>query len=124
MKVNQGYREQEDADIVEDNEVMKFVHAIIAADMEKEWRERVKPDSLSGEERNTIMKWRIEAEKKSAEKSYWIRIGVLEASGLTEEQARGKIYQDLIDKGDIKMAKTMREFQNKVHPLDNSGKRS
>ena len=54
---------------------------------------------------------------KSAEILYWFRLGVLMAGGLSEAQAREKIYQDLIDKGDLKAAKAMREFQNKVHPL-------
>lgn len=48
---------------------------------------------------------------------YWYRIGVLKAEGLTPEQAREKIYQDFLKKGDLKGAEVMCEFQNKVHPL-------
>ena len=54
---------------------------------------------------------------KSVEATYCFRIGVLMGEGLTIEQAREKIYKDLLDKGDLRLAKMMREFQNRVHPL-------
>ncbi len=38
------------------------------------------------------------------------------AEGLTTEEAREKVYQDLIEKGDLKGAKALRAFQDKVHP--------
>jgi hypothetical protein len=37
--------------------------------------------------------------------------------GYTHEQAPEKIYQDLIDKGDLTGAKNMRDCQDKVHSV-------
>jgi hypothetical protein len=113
---NQRDREEE-ANIKEDNETIAFIHEILAADLENERQEQVKPDTFSQEEPNTLMKWAMESEIKKAEMWYWFRIGILKAEGLTVEQAREKMYQDLIDKGSLKAAKLMREFQDKVHPL-------
>jgi hypothetical protein len=41
----------------------------------------------------------------------------LMGEGLTLEQAREKVYQDLLKKGDLERAKMMRAFQDVVHPL-------
>ncbi len=111
------YREEEDAAIEEENELMKFVHAVLVADMENERQGRVKPDTLSEEERNALIRFGIESEMKKTEMFYWLRIGVLTATGLTSEQAREKMYQELLEKGDLKGAKMIREFQDKVHPV-------
>jgi hypothetical protein len=117
MRENMKYREEEDAAIKEENKSMKMTHAVLAADMENERRGRVKRDALSEEEHNPIIRFGIETEMKKAERTYWDRIGVLKTEGLTPEQAREKIYQDLLEKGDLKGAKMIREFQDKVHPL-------
>jgi hypothetical protein len=85
--------------------------------MENERRGRVKPDRLSEEELGIVIKWALNTEKKKTEISYWIRIVALMAQGLTMEQAREKIYQDVLKKGDTKSAKMLREFQDRVHPL-------
>jgi hypothetical protein len=111
------YREEEGADIQEENKMMALLHKILAVDLENERRGRVKPDTFSEEEHNAIMRWGIESEMKKAEIWYWFRIGILKAEGLTIEQAREKIYQALVNKGDLKRAKMIREFQDKVHPL-------
>ena len=63
------------------------------------------------------MRLGVEAEMKKVEIIYWFRIGALKAEGLTTEQAHEKIYQDLLEKNDLKGAGMIREFQNKVHPL-------
>jgi len=54
---------------------------------------------------------------KKSEITYWLRIGALMAAGLTREKAREKMYQDLLEKGDLKGAKMVRVFQDKVHLL-------
>jgi hypothetical protein len=41
----------------------------------------------------------------------------LMTEGLTLDQAREKVYQDLLKKGDLEGAKMMREYQDVVHPL-------
>ncbi len=118
---NMKYREEEDAGIEEDNKMMALFHQVLATDMENERKERVKPDTLSDEERNVIIRLGVEAEMKKAEIWYWFRIGTLKTEGLTPEQAREKIYQDFLEKGDLKGAKMIREFQDKVHPLKTNG---
>jgi hypothetical protein len=117
MQENMKYRQQEDADIEEHNKYMGFFHKVLATDMEKERRGQLKPDTFSEEERNTVIRLGLEREMKKVEIAYWLRIGSLKAEGITTEQAREKIYQDLLEKGDLKGAKVIREFQDKVHPL-------
>jgi hypothetical protein len=117
MKENQKYREEEDADIGEQNHFLEFVHGVLAAAAKQEREERVKPDTLSEEERTALVRYGLETQMKKLEMWYWYRVGSLKAEGLTPEQAREKIYQDLINKGDLKEAKLLRGFQDKVHPL-------
>jgi hypothetical protein len=117
MRENTKYREEEDAEIKEDNKIMALFHQILAADMENERKGRVKPGTFSEEERNAIIRWGVEQERKKLELAYWLHTGALIAEGLTAEQAREKIYQDLLEKNDLKGAKLMREFQDNVHPL-------
>jgi hypothetical protein len=121
IKENKRIRKEEDADINEDNELMKMTHAVLAADMENQRKGRVKPDKLTAEERDALIKYGIKSEMKQTEMFYWIHIGNLMAEGFTLEQAREKMYQDLLKKGDLKVAKAMREFQDKVHPLKTNG---
>lgn len=111
------YHEQEDAEITEENKIMAFFHRVLAVDMENERGGRVKPDKLSEEERDAIIKFAIDSEMKKTETVYWLRIGILMAAGLTKEEAREKMYQDLLEKGDLKRAKMLRAFQDKVHPV-------
>jgi hypothetical protein len=118
MQERKKYRQEEDSDIEEWNRWMGFVHKVLAADMENERKGQVKTDRLSEEEREAIIRLGVEAEMEKAEIWYWFRIGSLKAEGLTPEQAREKMYQDLLEKGDLKVAKMMREFQDKVHPLN------
>jgi hypothetical protein len=117
MQENMKYREEEDADIKQDNELMKLVHAILAKEMENEREGRIKPDTLSDEERNIAIKRGIEIEKKKTELSYWLRIGALMVQGLSREEAREKIYKDVLDKCDPKTVNIFREFQNKIDPI-------
>jgi 16S rRNA G966 N2-methylase RsmD len=60
--------------------------------------------------------WVFNDNVNSPEIKKWLRIGVLEATGLTEE-AREKLYRDLLEKDDIKGAKMLCEFQDRVHPV-------
>jgi hypothetical protein len=62
----------------------------------------------------------VDAEIKDLKMWYWPRIYYLKAEGNSEEQAREKIYQNLLAKGNIKAAKLMRELQDKIHPLKNN----
>jgi hypothetical protein len=117
MQENMKFREEEDADIQEENKTMALYHKILAVDMENERKGRIKPDTFSEEERNAIIRLGEKFEMKKVEIWYWYRIGSLMAEGLTTEQAREKVYQYLIEKGDLKGAKALRAFQDRVHPL-------
>jgi hypothetical protein len=94
---NMKYREEEDADIKEENKLMKMTHAVLAADMENERKGRVKPDTLSEEEHNEIMRYGFKAQMEKIKELYWLLIGILMAEGYTPEQAREKMYQDLLN---------------------------
>ena len=115
------YREEEDDEITEENKILVLLHKTLAADLSNERKGRVKPDRLSEEERAALVKRGIASEMKKIESLYWIRVGVLMAEGLTEEQARERIYQDIEKDGDPNKAKAMREFQDKIHPLKING---
>jgi predicted transcriptional regulator len=117
MQENKKYREERDSDIAEENRAIAFTRKVIEAAVMQEQQGNSKPDKLSEEERNSILKYGINARKRKLEKSYWQRIAALIAGGLTPEQAREKIYQDLIEKGDLNGAKLVQEYQNAVHPL-------
>jgi hypothetical protein len=120
MKENQIDREEEDEDIKEENKNIEFIHRLIEAEVENEKQGRVSPDTLSDEERNVILKWGQQSALKKLERTYWLRIAELMVEGKTMEQGREKIYQDLLDKGDIEGAKSMRKYQDRIHPLKNN----
>jgi hypothetical protein len=117
MWEHKKHREDVDANIQEWNKDMEFIHAILAADIENERKGSIKPDKFSENEINDILQYEIKSQIKELETLYWSKIARLMFDGLTEEEAREKLYQDLLGKGDIKVAKSFREFQNKVHPL-------
>jgi hypothetical protein len=119
MQENMKNRKQENAEIEEENRLIEIIHAVLKADAEQEREGRVKPDRLSEEERNTILRYGVKKARRETEILYWLRIAALMATGLTEEQAREKIYQDLLAKGDERGARMVREFQDQVHPLNN-----
>jgi hypothetical protein len=79
IEQNMKFREEEDADINEQNKVMELIHSILAADLKNQWRGRVKPDTFSQEEREDLMRYGIVSEMKSLEAEYWIRVGKLRA---------------------------------------------
>jgi len=117
MRENQESREDEDADIEEENQDIAFVRRILEASEENERQGRVQPERLSVEERDIILKWGVQRAIKRVEAMYWLRISELMAEGFTLEQAREKIYQDLLEKGDLEAAKALRAYQDIIHPL-------
>jgi hypothetical protein len=121
MKENQRRREEEDEDIEEENMDITIMRRVIEADVENERNRGIQPDKLSDQERDTILRWGVQKAKKEVEVAYWSRIAALVAGGITMEQAREKIYQELVDKGDLKGAKMIRKFQDYVHPLKTDG---
>jgi len=120
LKENQINREEDDEDIKKENNNIAFTRKIIEADVENEKQGRVKTDRLSDEERNAILKWGQQSAAKKLERIYWSRIAELMVEGKTVEQGREKIYQDLLEKGDIEGAKSMRKYQDIIHPLKNN----
>ncbi len=51
------------------------------------------------------------------ETAYWQMIGLLMSTGLTAEEAREKLYQILLAKGDLEKAQNLRVYQDRVHPV-------
>jgi hypothetical protein len=94
-----------------------FVRQIIEAEGEKERQGRVQPVILSDHEKDVIIKWGKQRAEKQKEIKYWLKLSLIMAEGLTREQAREKIYQDLLNKGDIEGAQRLRQYQDVVHPL-------
>jgi hypothetical protein len=116
MQENQLRREEEDEEIKEENKDIAFFRQIMEADLVIEQSGRVQPERLSAKERDTILQWGRQSAVKQVEMMYWIRISLIVAEGNTIEQAREKIYQDLLKNGDIEGAKALRAYQDIVHP--------
>jgi hypothetical protein len=121
MEENKKNRQQKDADIQDDNRDLEIMHKVLEADAENERAGRVKPDTLSEEERDAILRYGVQLAAKKAETAYWLRIASLMGEGLTPEQGREKIYRDLLAKDDLKGAAMVRQFQARVHPLKDVG---
>ncbi len=121
MRENAALREQEAMNIEEENILMTIIHKVLAADIENERKGMVKPDKLTAEECEALIKSGIESERKKTEISYWLHIGSLMAVGFTKEQARERMYEDVVGKGNPEVAKAFRQFQDKVHPLKTDG---
>jgi hypothetical protein len=121
MKRSQRYREEDDADVEEDNLATELTRSILEREARMDQEDRPRREKLTDEEQMAVIKLSKQLEEarkmRDLEMQYWRRIGELMAGGLTKEQAREKMYQDLIDKGDPEGAKEMREYQDKVHPL-------
>ena len=121
MKWHQLRREDRDEDIEENNHRIVFIRRIIELEAENESPKSVRADRLSPRERQVFIRWGIEKANKEVEVRYWLRIGSLMADGLTTEQAREEMYQDLIQKGDAEGASKLRKYQDYVHPLKGEG---
>ncbi|MFC2038367.1 hypothetical protein ACFLUG_01155 [Chloroflexota bacterium] len=121
MKENQENRKEEDANIKEENQEIAFSRKILEVAAEQEQEGRPKRDKLTEDEVKDAIRYGLESKMEStirdAEKTYWHRIGLLMAEGLTLKQAREKVHQDLLDKGDLEGAKMIRQFQDKIHPM-------
>jgi hypothetical protein len=109
---------QDDEEAIEShNQIMAVVHKIIDADLRVEQNSAVKPDRLSADDVNVVVEWKLNSLMKTLEISYWENIATLTSTGLTKDQAREKMVQDLIDKGDLAGAKARRAYQKIVHPV-------
>jgi len=121
MNKNQQYRKEEETDIEKENQEIAFTRKVIKAADKAEQQGRRKRGKLTAEERNAAIRYGLEAKMELAirrlEKEYWFRIGELMGEGLTVEQARVRIYQDLLEKGDLKGAKATRQYQDIIHPM-------
>lgn len=121
LNAHQETRIEDDIDTKEENQKIWFIRETLKAADILEQEGRVKPDKLSKQEINQIIKVGIESRKRAnkiiVETEYWCRIAELMGDGLTSEQARDKIYNDLVEKGDLEVAGKIREYQNRIHPL-------
>lgn len=117
LKRHQMFRQDRDSDIEDENKSIDFMRRIIEVAEETERDKRPIPEVLTPEEQNLAIKHGMESKLRKLASEYWNRIGELTLEGHTQEEAREKIYSDLISQGDVKGAKLIREFQNKIHPL-------
>ena len=114
LQSNKQYREEQDAEIKEENRFMPLIHKILAVEIMKEQQGQIQPDTLSDQEINTVMKLEENDLKRKKDMVTWIKIVGLMDEGLTLEQACEKKCQDLVQKGDLKGAQRIREYL-KVH---------
>ncbi len=121
MKERQEYRNEEEINIKEENKDIEVMRQILEAADKAEQEGRVQPERLTNKEINDIFKYGLEAKMKlelrGVETQYWYRIAELMGTGLSKVQARDKMYQDLLDKGDLEGAKTLRRYQDMIHPM-------
>ena len=71
MQENKKYREERDLDIEEENWATAFTRKVLEAAVKEEQRGNIKPDRLSEEERNAILKSGIDALNRKLEKFYF-----------------------------------------------------
>jgi len=117
MKENKSNREEEDEDIQEENKEIAITHRVLEAAAEQERQGRVQLDRLTEEERNAILWSAVILKKKRTESEYWANVALMMVNdSLTLDQAREKMYQDLLTRGDIEGARMLRAFQDEVHP--------
>jgi len=122
MMANKQHREEEDADVKENNWRMSVIHKILEIAAEQERQGWVQPDRLTETEQDAIIRYGLDLRKKNEEALYWIGIVSYLAEGLTEEQAREKIYQDLTIEGRPDDAKKLRQYQDFIHPVSKKDK--
>jgi hypothetical protein len=107
------YRQKMEVLINDENEEIAFTRKIL-----EEFAKQPLRDRLTKKEINQIMGIALETGLLDAERAYWSRIAnLITGDGLTMTQARERIYQDLVDKGDIEGAKMIRAYQDRIHPL-------
>jgi hypothetical protein len=121
MREAADYRRQADERIEKQNEFIALIHRILEIDMERERRGRVKPDRLSAEERDTLIRDGIKKAIRKMEASYWLRIGELMGEGFTEEESREKLYQNMLESGDARLMDFFYKFQDEVHHRKKDG---
>lgn len=121
MTEHKKSREERDAEIQKHNAIMKIFHIVLAKELENERQGQVKPDMFTEEERRFSINWSMNKEMRETGLYYWFRLYTFIAQGLSEEEAREKILQGVIDKDNPKVIKVFREFQNNVHPLKTDG---
>ena len=125
MKSNQARRKQEDEVVKQENMQIALIRAILDAGAEAERLGRVQPNELSAEEISEIIRSGEHSARTRAirdlQKVYWMRIGELKAEGLTPEQAREKLYQDVVDQSDANASEVFRLIQDTIHPLKPGG---
>ena len=104
--------------LMKENKDITITHRVLEAAAEQERQGRPQLDRLTEEERNAILWSAVKLKKKRTEVEYWANVALMMVGdNLTLDQAREKMYQDLLTKGDIEGARMLRAFQDEVHPL-------
>lgn len=113
LKKRKAYREEEDEEIRQNNEEMLILRRVIEADMKNEQEGRVKPERLSDQERETIIKWGKRKTEKESEILYNLFIGASTAWGHTQEEVYETIHQHFINIGNLQGAELIRQFHDR-----------
>jgi hypothetical protein len=111
------YRQARKEETTEYNETLQRVRRLLDTIAENEANGQTERGKLTDEEINNILIMQRDKYLKSIETRYWTGIAALMQSGITKEQAREKIYQDTLATGDAKLAKELKAYQDKIHPL-------
>jgi hypothetical protein len=111
------YRQDREAGTEAYNQKLIRVRSLLETLAENEANGQTDRGKLTDEEINAVLKMQQARYIKSIETKYWIGIATLMQDGISMEEAREKMYQDFLNKGDEKGAKELRAYQDKVHPL-------
>jgi len=117
LQKNKRFRQNEEDAIEADNQFMALIHRILELDLENERKGAVKRDRLTEDEIDQLLKSEQESFIKRMEVSYWKNIATLMMEGISREQAREKMYRDLLDNGNVEGAKALRAYQDITDPL-------
>jgi len=109
MLLNKQFREEEDAEILNQNKKLEFIHKIMAKELEKEREGIIKPGIFSEEEIRIAKELAARKEARETQVIYWLHKSKLMQEGLTAEQARERLYQDM-SKGGGELAKFVKDF--------------
>ncbi len=116
VKEQRAYREWLDEGIEENNKEIAFIRQFLEEVAQSDQHGRPVVEQLTRDEMNEIYKHGMDAKLKQVTELYWKRVDELMGSGLTEEQAFEKMYQDSANQGDLRSAMMMRSFQKTERP--------
>jgi hypothetical protein len=117
VKESQLMRDEENEEVDRNNQGIEFIQHLLKVLEQSEEDGRSIPQELTAEERQAYINMGLKGAARAYAKKYWASIAMMMQNGLTPEQAREQMYQETLAAGDAKLAKELRDYQDKVHPL-------